>query len=277
MHVRGGEFDVAERWCLEGDRVRFLAANEDSTGILVGALHFRSQADVVELIVREVRWPVALLAVGFEEVELHPAHRRLRHAVPVIAGLIAVIGSISRQERPFVSRDGFDQPVTGRIGVKDAAKLRAIAVDPVQYRDRLLERHVHFAGSLQRPQHLLFQRLRAAVPHLRLLKSDVDEDRRVTAHALFIDSFRERLRATEAAPRIMARRTRDSPIGGEPRVEEELLAERDFLGSRRVVLRVSHLGQPERIVSERGIDQAAQHERQQKRTRDEASHARRVV
>src|SRR5262245_54025465 len=100
-----------------------------------------------------------------------------------------------------------------------------IRIEPLR---SALDADAHLAAR-ERPEHLLLERVKLAVPHQARTKADVEQRRRVAATGLAVVGKADPPRVSEAIARLMAARTSGAARRRHPRVEEKPLAERDKL------------------------------------------------
>ena len=96
-----------------------------------------------------------------------------------------------------------------------------------------------------RERRLLLERLRAAVPELRLVVEGVQDGRGVPLTAAAVDPDRDGPPVSEPPRRIMAGAASNAPVGRQAAIEEQSLTEGNLLGGLRIVgryRRVSRVG-----------------------------------
>ncbi len=149
----------------------------------------------------------------------------------------------------FVGRDGAQQ--IGAVGRAAEDALEGLPVFPNGCdpgHGRLQVRLAHFIRIDDRQRRLLLEGIRPAVPELGLVVERVQNRRCIALADAAVDPDGGRTPVGESAGRIMTAAASHGPISRQATVEEQFLAERNFLGGLRIVggiaARVASAGAP---------------------------------
>ena len=201
-------------------------------------------ANVVEIVVREVRDVGLRVRQRVAQVAARLAIEELPASLggvvdrAAVAGDEVVEGRIEGRLRPFVGGDGPEEIRAVGLPPEDAAEralIRLVRGDPGHRRLQGGLAHLDRVDDGQR--RLLFERVHAPVPELRLVVEGVEDRGRIALAGAAVDADRGRQSVREGSGGIVARAAGHRPAGRETAVEEQPLAESDLRGSLRIVRR----------------------------------------
>ena len=143
---------------------------------------------------------------------------------------------IKRHERSFVRGDGTQQIRAGHRAAEDVSEGLVVLLDVGDLGYGGIQAGLpHLDRIDDRQRRLLLERLRPAVPELRFVVQGVQNGRGVTLAAAPADANRGSAAVGESASGIVAGGASHGAIGGQPPLEEQFLAEGNFLRGLRVI------------------------------------------
>src|SRR5256885_158966 len=150
----------------------------------------------------------------------------------------AIERGVERQLRAFVGRDGAQQIAGVGRTAEDLSEGVLVFWDGRDPGHRSVKaRLAHLDGVDDRQRRLLLERLHPPVPELRLVVKGVQNGRGVALADTAFDTDGGGPPVGERARGIMAGAARYGPVRRQATVEEQFLAEGDFLGGLRIVRR----------------------------------------
>jgi len=223
VHVGSAMGEVAQSGRFEFPHVAAFLGEVEEAKVGIGAGH--AHAQVGEFFVGEVRPLVAfgafaLLVEEIEAVLLLLGQRRF------VSGTVAVVGGVSRYDGTFEGGNSLGNTIVGNGAVTECGgEKRRVSFNAANLLHHAVRGHAHLIGIGEGENHLRFQGGRPAVPELRFPPGAVDEGWRAPGFQLAIHSDGKRCGARKRVGRVVAEGARDHPIGREPPIEEEHLAQ----------------------------------------------------
>ncbi len=235
MHVGCGTAELAQPRRLKGV-LHFRQPQHRATSTVIAR-----EPDVVEGVVGEGEAAVAVGALRLAGEEPEAGDLALGQGLR-IARDPAVEARHRRDERALIGRDrlgeigGVD---LGRLGegVREGFDHGGIGLQALDHRRKRLR---HLVGRLDRPRDLLLEAPRAPVPEHRRSPGQIPQGGRVTLKRAARDALPVRLAVGEALVALVAAFAGEAPIGRQPPVMKQRIAQRAFLLRERIIGRERH-------------------------------------
>jgi hypothetical protein len=252
VHVGRGECHVAQRRNLELVPVRFglggfHVARIVRVGLEAVVDELMIAKEVPAMAMEAIRAAQAALRIVFSDEKLEAALLLFRQLGKISRGAIKLRFLRDERQEELLQREG--DSVSGDFRrTKGRIERGAVGGVLAELGGHALQRFVHLMRVLNRKQHLVAQRFRAAVPEKLLRPREIHQRHRVATTALAALAQAERTTVSERLRLFVAAGARLRVVPGQAWFVEEAATQRDAFDSERIVRWQVHFGQALRDV-----------------------------